>query len=351
MIRDLFAGTEAARSQGFTAGDFSFNGGMGRCPRCNGSGAEKIEMQFLADVFVTCPICEGKRFQAPLLQIQYRGKNVHEVLEMTVDEAKKHFDPAAPDLDKTQTRLHEKICAKLGLLAEVGLGYLRLGQPLNQLSGGEAQRIKLLRYLSGEPVSDDTNSEVAAAGTAAVTKTTRLFILDEPTTGLHFEDIRLLLGVLQRLVAQGDSLVVIEHNLDVLKCADWLIDLGPEAEREGGRIVAAGTPEAVAATKASHTGKYLAPKLGPRKSGRVRDIANGYGRSAVRAEAMPTSIQIRGARHHNLKNISVDIGLNEMTVVTGLSGSGKSTLAFDLLFSEGAAALSRFAERLRAAIR
>ena len=261
-IRDLFAGTDEARSQGYAAGDFSFNGGTGRCPRCNGSGAEKIEMQFLADVFVTCPICEGRRFQAPLLQIAYRGRNIHEVLEMTVDEAGKHFDPASPGLGKTEAKLHEKISAKLGLLGEVGLGYLRLGQPLNQLSGGEAQRIKLLRYLSGgsdsTPTLDDSDEDVDDAlpkirvGTKSDPpngrKTTRLFILDEPTTGLHFEDIRLLLAVLQRLVEQGDSLVVIEHNLEVLKCADWIIDLGPEAEMEGGRIVAAGTPETVAAT-------------------------------------------------------------------------------------------------------
>ena len=325
FIRDLFSGTEAARSQGYTAGDFSFNGGTGRCPRCNGSGAEKIEMQFLADVFVTCPVCEGRRFQAPLLQVLYRGRNVNEVLEMTVDEARQHFDPAASGLCKIEIKLHEKISAKLGLLAEVGLGYLRLGQPLNQLSGGEAQRIKLLRYLSEESMG-------------VATKTTRLFILDEPTTGLHFEDIRLLLAVLQRLVDQGDSLVVIEHNLEVLKCADWIIDLGPEAEREGGRIVAAGTPEIIASTPGSHTGKFLQPKLASRKSGaRVRETLNGYGnaRALRRLDAMPQAIQIRGARHHNLKNISVDIALNEMTVITGLSGSGKSTLAFDLLFSEG----------------
>jgi excinuclease ABC subunit A len=369
-IRDLFAGTEAARSQGYTAGDFSFNGGTGRCPRCNGSGAEKIEMQFLADVFVTCPVCEGRRFQNHLLQVRYLGRNVHEVLEMTVDEARNHFAPTRDGLGKNEVRLHEKISAKLGLLNEVGLGYLRLGQPLNQLSGGEAQRIKLLRYLSDEPIGEE--SEVAAAvpsggapeapskfsrtstrsaarstepprGTAAATKgtrQTRLFILDEPTTGLHFEDIRLLLAVLQRLVDQGDSLVVIEHNLDVLKCADWIIDLGPEAEKEGGRVVAAGTPEAIAATPASHTGKYLQPKVSPKKaSGRVRDFspgyANGNAKALRRLDAMPQSIQIRGARHHNLKNISVDIALNEMTVVTGLSGSGKSTLAFDLLFAEG----------------
>jgi excinuclease ABC subunit A len=345
-IRELFAATDAAQSQGFTTGDFSFNGGMGRCPRCQGSGAEKIEMQFLADVFVTCPICEGRRFQAPLLQVRYRGRNAHEVLEMTVDEAREHFDPAASGLDKTQARAHEKICAKLGLLAEVGLGYLRLGQPLNQLSGGEAQRIKLLRYLSDEPFGEAEKEEGEASAARKLpassfklhpSKTTRLFILDEPTTGLHFEDIRLLVAVLQRLVDQGDSLVVIEHNLDVLKCADWLIDLGPEAEREGGRIVAAGTPESIAESAASHTGKYLKAKLGPRKNARLREAANGCadGGASQRLEPMPRAIQIRGARHHNLKNISVDIALNEMTVVTGLSGSGKSTLAFDLLFSEG----------------
>jgi len=351
FIRDLFAGTEAARSQGYTAGDFSFNGGTGRCPRCNGSGAEKIEMQFLADVFVTCPICEGRRFQVPLLQVRYRGRNVHEVLEMTVDEAREHFSPAASGLGKNEIKLHEKISAKLGLLAEVGLGYLRLGQPLNQLSGGEAQRIKLLRYLSDSEVAVAGPRDGAVGrrqspchgpsqGTATATKTTRLFILDEPTTGLHFEDIRLLLAVLQRLVDQGDSLIVIEHNLEVLKCADWIIDLGPEAEMEGGRIVAAGTPETIAATSGSHTGKFLKPKLGSRKlNGRVGETAsvyaNGNARALRRLDAMPQSIQIRGARHHNLKNISVDIALNEMTVVTGLSGSGKSTLAFDLLFAEG----------------
>jgi excinuclease ABC subunit A len=341
-IRDLFAGTEAARSQGYAAGDFSFNGGTGRCPRCNGSGAEKIEMQFLADVFVTCPVCEGRRFQAPLLQVRYRGCNVHEVLEMTVDEARQHFDPAVPDVSSGERKLHERICAKLSLLAEVGLGYLRLGQPLNQLSGGEAQRIKLLSYLSEKVASGGPDYLLSGRAKRAGSdlRTTRLFILDEPTTGLHFEDIRLLLGVMQRLVDQGDSLVVIEHNLEVLKCADWIIDLGPEAEREGGRVVAAGTPETIAATPGSHTGKFLKAKVTLKKAnGRVRESSNGYAMdndlALRRLDAMPQAIQIRGARHHNLKNISVDIALNEMTVVTGLSGSGKSTLAFDLLFAEG----------------
>jgi excinuclease ABC subunit A len=342
-IRELFAGTDAAISQGYSAGDFSFNGGSGRCPRCNGSGAEKIEMQFLADVFVTCPVCEGRRFQPPLLKLEYRGKNIHDVLEMTVDEARNHFAPGLPGLGKTEQKHHEKISSKLSLLAEVGLGYLRLGQPLNQLSGGEAQRIKLLRYLSDEPIGEAEKEEGKTSVLPPSTfkphpsRQTRLFILDEPTTGLHFEDIRLLLGVLQRLVGQGDSLVVIEHNLDVLKCADWVIDLGPEAEFEGGRVVATGTPEAIAATAGSHTGRYLAPKVAVKKNGRLREANGVYGRtrSSRKRSAMPSAIQIRGARHHNLKNISVDIALNEMTVVTGLSGSGKSTLAFDLLFAEG----------------
>jgi excinuclease ABC subunit A len=217
---------------------------------------------------------------------------------------------------------------------------------LNQLSGGEGQRIKLLRYLSGSPGEEEAEEEPEEENGGVEKmrpvmngqgKQTRLFILDEPTTGLHFEDIRLLLGVLQRLVDQGDSLVVIEHNLDVLKCADWLIDLGPEAEREGGLVVAAGTPELVAATPGSHTGSYLASKMsGIRRKIPVRESAAAYRSGKAKAlERMPTSIQIRGARHHNLKEISVDIPLNEMTVVTGLSGSGKSTLAFDLLFAEG----------------
>jgi excinuclease ABC subunit A len=344
-IRDLFADTDAARSQGYGAGDFSFNGGNGRCPRCNGSGAEKIEMQFLADVFVTCPICEGRRYQDHILEVKYRGKNIHQVLEMTVDEARLHFDPAPGELTPWQRKLHETIVAKLALLGDVGLGYLRLGQPLNQLSGGEAQRIKLLRYLSDTPIGDigESESDAGAPETGKTTKLksksarqTRLFILDEPTTGLHFEDIRLLLGVLRRLVDQGDSLVVIEHNLEVLKCADWLIDLGPEAEAGGGRVVAAGAPELVAATEASHTGKFLRPKLSVRAPKSLRERSPVYGRrkKAVFEDA-PQAIKIRGARHHNLKNLSLDIALNEMTVVTGLSGSGKSTLAFDLLFAEG----------------
>ena len=347
FIRTLFAATEAACSQGYTAGDFSFNGGSGRCPRCCGSGAEKIEMQFLADVFVTCPICEGRRFQPHILQVAYRGRNVHEVLEMTVDEARKHFDPKLSDLTSSQRSLHERIDEKLRLLEEVGLGYLRMGQPLNQLSGGEGQRIKLLRYLSGaaadlqEDAGEESGEiEVLAPIANGAGRRTRLFILDEPTTGLHFEDIRLLLGVLQRLVDQGDSLLVIEHNLDVLKCADWLIDLGPEAELEGGLVVAAGTPEAVAATPGSHTGRFLASKLAvKREANGVRETPSKYSRRKRNGLPSkierPNAIQIRGARHHNLKDISVDIPLNEMTVVTGLSGSGKSTLAFDLLFAEG----------------
>ena len=393
-IRDLFSATDAARSQGYGAGDFSFNGGSGRCPRCNGSGAEKIEMQFLADVFVTCPICEGRRFQTALLKLHYRGKNIHEVLEMTVDEAIKHFDPTAPGLDKTQIKLHEKIGAKLSLLSEVGLGYLRLGQPLNQLSGGEAQRIKLLRYLSDEPMGEE-DSEVAAAvpsggapeapsrlrlrsavadatvpppgtGTPAAAATsnrqTRLFILDEPTTGLHFEDIRLLLAVMQRLVDQGDSLVVIEHNLDVLKCADWLIDLGPEAEMEGGRIVAAGHARGGCGHdgRQPHRTPILAAQAGAALYQRASSTRNGRQRfTATRkppraqarlAVAPQVDFQIRGARHHNLKNHLARYRAQRNDGCHGPERLGQIDARLRPSFCRGPAPVSRQPQRLRAPI-
>jgi excinuclease ABC subunit A len=313
-IRKLFAETEEAQAQGLTPGDFSFNGGMGRCPRCSGMGYERIEMQFLADVFVTCPVCEGKRFQPHVLKIHFQGRSINDVLHMTVREAREFFAPVDPSISNA-----------LELLTEVGLDYLRLGQPLNQLSGGEAQRIKLLSYLS----------ESARPNDGKKANTTRLFILDEPTTGLHFEDIRLLVGVLQRLVDRGDSLIVIEHNLDVLKCADWIIDLGPEAGDGGGEVIASGTPEQLTQVKGSYTGLYLREKLG-------KSVPASLAKPALKALAarngagrLPECIQIRGATHHNLKNVSLDIDLNKMTVITGLSGSGKSTLAFDLLFAEG----------------
>jgi excinuclease ABC subunit A len=324
FVRRLFAETEAAQTQGFTASDFSFNTGAGRCPRCGGSGSEKIEMQFLSDVFVTCPQCEGRRFQPHALKVLYRGKSIHDVLQMTVQEALAFFNESDKNCAEIRSRL--------AMLDEVGLGYLTLGQPLNQLSGGEAQRIKLLSYLTGIGASEDKEEEPLSPNPSAG-KGNRLFILDEPTTGLHFEDIRLLLQVFQKIVDQGDSLVVIEHNLEVIKCADWVIDLGPEAGDAGGEVIATGTPEEIAENPKSVTGRFLAVKLNPAKSLKICEEP-----PRSRSEAFRNShsaIQIRGARHHNLKNLSLDIRLNETTVVTGLSGSGKSTLAFDLLFAEG----------------
>jgi len=336
-IRALFSATEEAQARGLKPGDFSFNAGNGRCTRCGGTGHEKIEMQFLADIFVTCPVCEGKRFLPHVLAIGYRGKNIDDVLGMTAADALTFFDPEQDGLDEKEQAACRKITVPLQLLADIGLGYVRLGQPLNQLSGGEAQRLKLLSYLQ--------TSGAAGKGDSPK-RPTRLFILDEPTTGLHFEDIRLLLGLLQRMVDAGDSLLVIEHNLEVLKCADWLIDLGPEAGDEGGKLVTAGTPEDVATHKGSHTGSYLKPKLGLEENdpSRLKEEAPAYAARRKRGgdkialpvrNGTPNAISIRGARHHNLKDLSLDIALDEMTVLTGLSGSGKSTLAFDLLFAEG----------------
>ncbi len=314
-IRENFAMEPAALAAGLTASAFSFNSGAGRCQRCSGSGFEKIEMQFLSDIYVRCPECEGRRYQPHILEIRLRGKNIADVLEMTVTEALAFFsdDP-------------KSTFQNLKLLEEVGLGYLRLGQPLNVLSGGESQRLKLV-------------GEMRNAGDAG--KTGALLIFDEPTTGLHFDDVAILLRVFQRLVEAGHSLLVIEHNLEVIKCADYLIDLGPEAGAEGGEVVAVGTPEEVAEVEASHTGRYLRHSLQPSD---WSDLSDSSDESSARlAETPPQSairnlqstIQIHGAREHNLKNLSLEIPREQMVVITGLSGSGKSTLAFDLLFAEG----------------
>ena len=321
-IRELFAGTPDAVTQGLTASAFSFNSGVGRCERCGGNGYEKIEMQFLSDVFIRCPECEGKRYQAHVLEIRLNGKSIHDVLELTVSEAIPFF-----------SKLGEKKMIKpLVVLEEVGLGYLALGQPLNILSGGESQRLKLVERLTNQT---DENC---------------LLIFDEPTTGLHFDDVALLIRVFDRLVGQGNSLLVIEHNLEVIKCADHVIDLGPEAGDEGGLIVATGTPEQVAECAASHTGRYLAELLGKKRDSRIRsgDVASedsprvaeasledGDIASPARGVRAVSHISVRGAREHNLKNISLDIPRDQMVIITGLSGSGKSTLAFDLLFAEG----------------
>jgi excinuclease ABC subunit A len=226
-IRELFASTKDARARGLTASHFSFNVPGGRCEACEGEGEVKVEMQFLADVFVPCDQCEGKRFKPQVLDVKYRGRGVDQVLDMTVREALTFFSSSP------------KVLRRLHVLDEIGLGYLRLGQPATTLSGGEAQRIKIAAHLSST-----TGDRI-------------LYILDEPTTGLHFDDIAKLLAAFRKLLQAGHSLLVIEHNLDVIKTADWLIDLGPEGGEEGGDVVAVGTPESVAAVEASHTGRYL----------------------------------------------------------------------------------------------
>ncbi|MEO6741573.1 MAG: excinuclease ABC subunit A, partial [Chthoniobacteraceae bacterium] len=343
-VREMFAMTPEALREGLNASAFSFNGGAGRCERCSGSGFEKIEMQFLSDVFVRCPECEGRRYQSHVLKIRLDGKSIHDVLELTVTEAVKFFEKHG----------ELRTARPLRVLEEVGLGYIRLGQPLNMLSGGESQRLKLVERL--------TQQDTAKA----------LLILDEPTTGLHFDDVAMLVKVFDRLVEQGNSLLVIEHNLEVIKCADHVIDLGPEAGTEGGLLVAAGTPEVVAEVEASHTGKFLKDVLhgtrdarlwsaaasesatplwhersdaaGDEVSARVAEepprtsVASEGGVALSLATALqgaPRCIGIYGAREHNLKNISLEIPRDQLVVITGLSGSGKSTLAFDLLFAEG----------------
>ncbi|HEB06440.1 MAG TPA: excinuclease ABC subunit A, partial [Halomonas sp.] len=230
-IRELFAGTQEARSRGYKPGRFSFNVKGGRCEACQGEGMIKVEMHFLPDIYVPCDVCKGKRYNRETLDIHYKGKTIHEVLAMTVEDALAFFSPVPA------------IARRLQTLLDVGLSYIRLGQSATTLSGGEAQRVKLARELAKR----DTGKT--------------LYILDEPTTGLHFEDIRQLLTVLHRLRDHGNTIVVIEHNLDVIKTADWIIDLGPEGGSGGGQIIAEGTPEQIAKQKVSHTGHFLAPLL------------------------------------------------------------------------------------------
>ncbi len=231
LIRDLFASTQAAKMHGYTPGYFSFNVEGGRCETCEGSGIQTVEMQFLADLELICEVCKGKRYKKEVLEVRYRGKNVDEILAMTVDEAVVFFSAHAGG---------KGVAKKLAVLQDVGMGYVRLGQSATTLSGGEAQRVKLAAHLAAR----DQERKL-------------LFILDEPTTGLHFDDIAKLLRALNALVESGNSVLIIEHNMDVVKCADWVIDLGPDAGAEGGEVVAAGTPEEVARAKASVTGKFL----------------------------------------------------------------------------------------------
>ncbi|NOS70942.1 MAG: ATP-binding cassette domain-containing protein, partial [Verrucomicrobia bacterium] len=391
-IREVFAQSEVAKQRGLNASAFSFNSGVGQCEKCRGAGFEKIEMQFLSDIFIRCPECNGRRYRQHILEVKIRssrreeahsktgkGKSlvtsaatnqewsIGDMLEATVDEAI-DFLAGFGNLKPTQ-----RATASLKLLQEVGLGYLRLGQPINTLSGGESQRLKLVRHLAeavatgipacrravasspAEKTSDSTvahesseraNSFDANPGgkmpssTAARMAAATLFLFDEPTTGLHFDDVRVLLQVFQRLVDAGHSVLVIEHNLDVIKCADWVIDLGPEAGDRGGQIVATGTPEEVAKCEASHTGVFLRSvltqqsgdgrwQMADSKAPKRRNLA------LTPISHLPSAIAISGAREHNLKNISLEIPRDQFVVITGVSGSGKSTLAFDLLFAEG----------------
>ena len=234
-IRDWFAGLPESQARGYKPGRFSFNVKGGRCEACQGDGVIKIEMHFLPDVYVTCETCKGARYNRETLEIKFKGKSISDVLEMTVEDAQGFFS-AVPSIRE-----------KMDALVQVGLGYIKVGQQATTLSGGEAQRVKLSKELSRRSTGRT------------------LYILDEPTTGLHFEDVRKLLEVLHELVDQGNTVVVIEHNLDVVKTADWIIDIGPEGGDGGGEIVATGTPEAVAEVERSHTGRYLKPMLKPRR--------------------------------------------------------------------------------------
>jgi len=244
-VREVFSETPDAKRRGFTAGHFSFNVPGGRCETCQGDGTVTVEMQFLADVELVCEECRGQRFKSSVLEVRYHGKNIHDVLDMTVREALAFFVNVP------------KVTAKLKILNEIGLGYLRLGQSATTLSGGEAQRLKLAAHL--------TRTENQGI----------LYILDEPTTGLHFDDIAKLLAAFRKLLESGASLLVIEHNLDVIKSADWVIDLGPEGGEQGGNIIATGTPEQIARNCQSHTGRFLA---------RVLANGNNHGKRPANAE-------------------------------------------------------------------
>jgi excinuclease ABC subunit A len=346
-IRELFAGAALARERSYTASKFSFNSGDGRCALCGGSGFEHVEMQFLSDVYLRCADCDGKRYRPEILEvtIERKGRNVSvaDVLDLTVSEAADLFSA-----DRDVIRVLQPI-------VDVGLEYVKLGQPVPTLSGGEAQRLKLAGFLAEAAKGKSASAQFLA-------KRGSLFMLDEPTTGLHFDDIAKLMRALRKLLDAGHSLVVIEHNLDVIRASDWLIDLGPEGGDAGGEVVAYGTPEDVMLHATSHTGQALRDYAAA--MGVVHEVSEPSGKYLVRAAAdglapeasstrfassksasgaspyasgidISNSIRIVNAKEHNLKSLSVDIPRGKFSVVTGVSGSGKSTLAFDILFNEG----------------
>ncbi len=355
-IRKRFTAEPVAIERGYTPGTFSFNSGTGRCPTCSGSGFEHVEMQFLSDVYLRCPDCNGRRYRAETLEVKLsRGdgpaRSIADVLDMTVSEALAFFDG---DRD---------IAAALEPLVAVGLDYLKLGQPVPTLSGGEAQRLKLAGHLAGtgdillSPAERGGGAggkigarhRITSAGKVSARSAGQrgkgecplpigsLFLFDEPTTGLHFDDVAKLLGAFRRLLDAGHSLVVIEHNLDVIRAADWIIDLGPEGGEGGGALVAVGTPEDIAGVEDSHTGRALrefdAERQRVRRSGPA--VAQPARPRPAIADAARDSIVVHRAREHNLREVDVAIPRAGMTVVTGVSGSGKSTLAFDIVFAEG----------------
>ncbi|AMO23567.1 excinuclease ABC subunit UvrA [Ramlibacter solisilvae] len=340
-IREIFATAPLARQRGYTASKFSFNSGDGRCPTCGGSGFEHVEMQFLSDVYLRCPDCDGKRYRPEILELtierqaaggKARVLNVADVLELTVSEAAQLF---AND---------REVIRALQPIADVGLEYVKLGQPVPTLSGGESQRLKLAGFLAQAAKNGSaTRQGLATKGV--------LFMFDEPTTGLHFDDIAKLMRALRKLLEGGNSIVVIEHNLDVIRAADWLIDLGPEGGDAGGLLVAEGPPEEVRHHPSSHTAKALREydlTLGAAEEPKAVYSLPHRGRAGVGAldgaryakldsdpNLVNSAIQIVNAREHNLKSLSVNVPHNRFSVITGVSGSGKSTLAFDILFNEG----------------
>lgn len=312
-IRKAFAREPLAQERGYTAGTFSFNAGAGRCPACGGNGFEHVEMQFLSDVYLRCPTCDGKRYRESLLEVRLppapecerAPASIAECLEMTVDEARGFFANA------------KDVLRGLEPLAAVGLGYMPLGQPVPTLSGGEAQRLKLAGHLA--------RASKRGGGH-------KLFLFDEPTTGLHFNDISVLLTALERLIDAGHSVIVIEHNLDVMRAADWLIDLGPEGGDAGGELLGAGTPEQLMAIAHSHTGQAL-HRYAAEHGQPFQPLASTATQKSP--PARDRAIQVIKAREHNLRGIDLRIPHDRLTVITGLSGSGKSTVAFDILFNEG----------------
>jgi excinuclease ABC subunit A len=335
-IRKLFSQAPLAKERGYTAGTFSFNNGDGRCPTCGGTGFEHVEMQFLSDVYLRCPDCDGKRYRPEVLEVrvEHLGRNatIDQVLEMTVNEALSFFS----GLRDVQTGLAP--------LADVGLEYVRLGQPVPTLSGGEAQRLKLAGHLAAASRSTLSSAKVAKRG--------NLFLFDEPTTGLHFDDVARLMRAFRKLLAAGHSLLIIEHNLDVVRAADWVLDLGPDGGERGGELIAAGTPNDIMQHERSYTGQALreyegnivfsSPTLSeptkPYQATGTRhsnDAGTPLQTTLRKQHNLSRNISILNAREHNLKGVNVHIPRDTFTVITGVSGSGKSTLAFDILFNEG----------------